>query len=58
LDIDRQGSLFVADTDNHRIQKYNRGVPGWKQVNINGFGDYDNIAIHALEVLETIYMLA
>ena len=24
---------------NHRIQKFAPGVPGWRQVNINGFGD-------------------
>ena len=29
----------MADSDNHRIQKFAPGVPGWRQVNINGFGD-------------------
>ena len=32
--------VYVADySDNSRIQRYIRGVPGWRQVNINGFGD-------------------
>jgi hypothetical protein len=30
---------------NGRIQKYAPGVPGWKQVNINGFGDLKNDSI-------------
>ena len=33
------GDVFVADWGNHRIQKFAPGVPGWRQVNINGFGD-------------------
>jgi PKD repeat protein len=40
--IGPDGSLYVADSDNHRIQKFAPGVPGWKQVNINGFGDPAN----------------
>ena len=46
--IGPDGSLYVADSDNHRIQKFAPGVPGWKQVNINGFGDRTNGNIHAL----------
>ena len=37
--VDGSGNLYVADHDNHRVQKFAPGVPGWKQVNINGFGD-------------------
>lgn len=37
--VDSAGNVYVADRDNHRIQKFAPGVPGWKQVNINGFGD-------------------
>jgi PKD repeat protein len=37
--VDKDGNLYVADTENHRIQKFAPGVPGWRQVNINGFGD-------------------
>ena len=33
------GDVFVTDWGNHRIQKFAPGVPGWRQVNINGFGD-------------------
>ena len=33
------GDVIVADWGNHRIQKFAPGVPGWRQVNINGFGD-------------------
>jgi hypothetical protein len=36
--LDSEGNLFVAELDNHRIQRFTRGVPGWEQVNINGFG--------------------
>ncbi|MDW8395821.1 MAG: PKD domain-containing protein [Anaerolineae bacterium] len=33
-------SVYVSETiNNHRIQKFVPGVPGWRQVNINGFGD-------------------
>jgi sugar lactone lactonase YvrE len=39
IDVDRRGSLYVADTENTRVQHYTAGVSGWKQVNINGFGD-------------------
>ena len=34
------GAIYVADSwDNYRITKFAPGVPGWRQVNINGFGD-------------------
>ncbi len=36
------GAVYVADYGNHRIQKFVPGVPGWKQVNINGFGQRAN----------------
>ena len=39
VDIDSYGNLYVADWENARILKFAPGVPGWKQVNINGFGD-------------------
>ncbi|HFD39031.1 MAG TPA: PKD domain-containing protein, partial [Anaerolineae bacterium] len=34
--------------DNHRIQKFAPGVPGWKQVNLNGFGDPENGILYSL----------
>jgi len=40
--VDNAGNIYVADSLNHRIQKFAPGVPGWKQVNINGFGDPAN----------------
>jgi len=39
LAFDAAGNLYIADYNNHRIQKFAPGVPGWRQVNINGFGD-------------------
>jgi hypothetical protein len=42
VDVDSAGNVYVADVDNHRIQKFAPGVPGWAQVNINGFGDAYN----------------
>jgi tripartite motif-containing protein 71 len=50
LAVDSQGSLYIADQENQRVQKFTLGVEGWKQVNINGFGDVDNIGITALEI--------
>jgi hypothetical protein len=40
--VDQYGALVVAEYDNHRVRKYAPGVPGWTQVNINGFGDRNN----------------
>jgi hypothetical protein len=48
--LDRAGNVYVTDRDNHRIQKYAPGVPGWRQVNINGFGDRWGTGVTALEV--------
>jgi sugar lactone lactonase YvrE len=37
------GNVYTAEAfNNHRIQKFAPGVPGWRQVNINGFGDPAN----------------
>jgi len=48
LAIDSAGNLYAADLLNHRIQKFAPGVPGWVQVNINGFGDRNNYWIGTL----------
>lgn len=48
VDVDSRGNLYIADTNNHRIQKFAPGVPGWRQANINGFGDRQNGAIFSL----------
>lgn len=43
------GAVYAAEIfNNHRIQKFAPGVPGWKQVNINGFGDRRNLMVQAL----------
>jgi sugar lactone lactonase YvrE len=39
VDIDSLGNVYVADWQNSRIQVFALGVPGWKQANINGFGE-------------------
>ena len=40
--FDSAGNVYVTDRENHRIQKFAPGVPGWLQVNINGFGERPN----------------
>ncbi len=50
LAVDPQGNIFVADRLNHRIQKFSPGVPGWDQMNLNGFGDVWNQGVTTLEV--------
>jgi hypothetical protein len=47
--VDASGNVYVADAGNHRVQKYSPGVPGWAQVNVNGFGRAYNWAVLALE---------
>jgi hypothetical protein len=42
-------SVYTSEIhNNHRIQKFALGVPGWKQVNINGFGERRNQWISSL----------
>ncbi|MBI5034961.1 MAG: SMP-30/gluconolactonase/LRE family protein [Chloroflexi bacterium] len=48
LAVDPAGNLYLADKENHRITKWAIGVPGWQQVNINGFGDRNNGTIYTL----------
>jgi DNA-binding beta-propeller fold protein YncE len=48
LAIGPDGALYVADDDNDRVQKFALGVPGWKQVNINGWGAPINSWISSL----------
>jgi len=43
--VDSMGNVYAADNENHRVQKYAPGVPGGRQVNINGFGDRYNEAV-------------
>jgi len=54
--IDIQGNVYVTEVTNHRIQKFAPGVPGWKQVNINGFGNRSNEEVLSLAVFsDTLY---
>jgi hypothetical protein len=46
--LDNSGNVYVADRDNHRIQKFAPGVPDWLQSNINGFGVLANSWIASL----------
>jgi streptogramin lyase len=48
--VDTTGNVYIADWGNHRIQKFAPGVPDWKQVNINGFGNPNVQYIPSLEV--------
>jgi C1A family cysteine protease len=48
VDVDSEGNVYVADHHNHRVQKVAPGVPGWEAVNVNGFGDRDNLGAWAL----------
>jgi len=48
--LDRAGNVYVTDRDNHRVQKFAPGVPGWRQANINGFGDRNNWAVSRMSV--------
>lgn len=38
VDVDGAGNVYVGDRDNFRIQAFTPGVPGWRQVNTDGFG--------------------
>jgi hypothetical protein len=40
----------VAAKHNLRVSSFSPGVPGWRQVNVNGFGDPSTTVVSALEV--------
>jgi hypothetical protein len=50
VSVDAAGNVYIADWNNHRIQKFAPGVPGWQQANINGFGTPYNRGVSSLEV--------
>jgi hypothetical protein len=48
--VDAGGTVYFTDWTNGRVMKYAQGVPGWRQVNINGFGNPWNYEITRLSV--------
>jgi tripartite motif-containing protein 71 len=40
--VDSSNNVYVTDTNNNRLVKYTRGVPGWTQLNVNGWGEQQN----------------
>ncbi len=48
--LDAAGNVYVTDRQDQRIQEFAPGVPGWRQANLDGFGERGNIFITALEV--------
>lgn len=52
VDVNSTGDVYVADWENHRIQKFALGVPKWKQVNINGFGKHSTNGVNSLRNLQ------
>ena len=50
--VDANGKVLIADRDNHRVLRYAPGVPGWAQVNVNGFGDPANSIVLSLGSFE------
>jgi sugar lactone lactonase YvrE len=50
------GRVYITDERNHRIQVLVPHVPGWRQVNINGFGNSSNWGAWAVGVFsDTLY---
>jgi streptogramin lyase len=53
LALDQMGNLYVADSGNHRVQKFAPGVFGWQQTNLDGFGEIDNFFITTIKTLNS-----
>jgi uncharacterized protein YjiK len=51
--LDSKGDVYIGNFWDSRIQKFALGVPGWKQANINGFGERWNTGVVALEVFNS-----
>jgi hypothetical protein len=52
LAIDAKGNLYITDRDNHRIEVFTPGTPGWRQANINGFGERANQGIFSMTTFD------
>jgi basic membrane lipoprotein Med (substrate-binding protein (PBP1-ABC) superfamily)/streptogramin lyase len=50
VDVDSLGNVYIVDSTNHRLQKFAPGVTGWRQMNLNGFGDRSNNTISRMQV--------
>lgn len=48
LALDRYGNVYAGDFRNNRIQIFSPGILGWRQANINAFGDLNNGNIHTI----------
>ncbi len=44
------GLTYVSDIQNARVEVFAQGVPGWAQMNLNGFGRRFDTGVSALEV--------
>ncbi len=52
LALDGEGRLYIAESLNHRVQVFAPGVDGWRQANINGFGDPNNAWAASLGIFQ------
>jgi DNA-binding beta-propeller fold protein YncE len=50
--LDDTGNVYVTDCFNHTIQTFAPGVPGWEQVNLNGFGSPGNTCATTLATFQ------
>jgi hypothetical protein len=48
--LDSKEDVYIGNFWDSRIQKFAPGVPGWKQANINGFGERWNDGVLAMTV--------
>lgn len=60
LTVDTNGLIYVAERLSHRIQLLEQGVTGWRQANINGFGNarinqIPSMAVHNGELFAGVY---
>ncbi len=51
--VDESGEVYIADRGHHTIQIFSPGVPNWKQVNLNGFGNRSNAMVSSIAEFES-----